>query len=82
MQSWRYSSFSWQTSPEDDLKTLKQQIDKKYKINFEDISVNFILDNAQAIALAVGDWYFDRSSVKAIDCPYPCDQTCHNLVFK
>ncbi|GFY94346.1 pectinacetylesterase family protein [Actinidia rufa] len=34
------------------------------------------------IALAVGDWYFDRSGIKAIDCPYPCDKTCHNLVFK
>lgn len=33
------------------------------------------------IALAVGDWYFDRSSVKDIDCAYPCDKTCHNLVF-
>ncbi|XP_020582551.1 pectin acetylesterase 12-like isoform X2 [Phalaenopsis equestris] len=33
------------------------------------------------IAESVGDWYFDRSQVKIIDCPYPCDQTCHNLVF-
>ncbi|KAI4331000.1 hypothetical protein MLD38_029233 [Melastoma candidum] len=32
------------------------------------------------IAEAVGDWYFDRSPLKAIDCPYPCDKTCHNLV--
>ncbi|CAH1434823.1 unnamed protein product [Lactuca virosa] len=36
----------------------------------------------KAIALAVGDWFFDRSSVKQIDCPYPCDKTCHNLVFR
>ncbi|XWS64391.1 hypothetical protein CRYUN_Cryun05aG0000800 [Craigia yunnanensis] len=34
------------------------------------------------IAIAVGDWYFDRAGVKAIDCPYPCDKTCHNLVFR
>ncbi|XP_002280865.3 pectin acetylesterase 3 [Vitis vinifera] len=34
------------------------------------------------IAESVGDWYFDRRPVKAIDCPYPCDTTCHNLVFK
>ncbi|GMI84420.1 Pectin Acetyesterase 12 [Hibiscus trionum] len=34
------------------------------------------------IAIAVGDWYFDRAGVKSIDCPYPCDKTCHNLVFK
>nr|KYP71713.1 Protein notum isogeny [Cajanus cajan] len=33
------------------------------------------------IAIAVGDWYFDRKTVKAIDCAYPCDNTCHNLVF-
>ncbi|KAM7273616.1 hypothetical protein ACFE04_028280 [Oxalis oulophora] len=36
----------------------------------------------KAIAIAVGDWYFDRTGVKTIDCPYPCDKTCHNLVFK
>ncbi|XP_038993878.1 pectin acetylesterase 12-like isoform X2 [Hibiscus syriacus] len=34
------------------------------------------------IAIAVGDWYFDRAGVKSIDCPYPCDRTCHNLVFR
>ena len=33
------------------------------------------------IAVAVGDWYFDREVVKAIDCAYPCDNSCHNLVF-
>jgi hypothetical protein len=36
----------------------------------------------QGIAESVGDWYFDRVYVKATDCPYPCDSTCHNLVFK
>lgn len=36
----------------------------------------------QGIAESVGDWYFDRRNVKAIDCAYPCDKTCHNLVFK
>ncbi|KAA8545326.1 hypothetical protein F0562_020110 [Nyssa sinensis] len=36
----------------------------------------------KGIALAVGDWYFDRSRITAIDCAYPCDKTCHNLVFK
>ncbi|KAH9619088.1 hypothetical protein KSS87_010721 [Heliosperma pusillum] len=34
------------------------------------------------VALAVGDWYFDRAATKLIDCPYPCDNTCHNLVFR
>jgi len=41
-----------------------------------------ILMNVQAIALAVGDWYFDRAGVKVIDCPYPCDNTCHHLIFR
>ncbi|CAN1219286.1 Pectin acetylesterase 12 [Linum perenne] len=36
----------------------------------------------KAIAVAVGDWYFERSGARAVDCAYPCDQTCHNLVFK
>lgn len=36
----------------------------------------------QTIALAVGDWYFDREGMKAIDCAYPCDKTCHNMVSK
>lgn len=36
----------------------------------------------KAVAIAVGDWYFDRAAVKAIDCPYPCDKSCHNLVFQ
>ncbi|KAH6804242.1 Pectinacetylesterase family protein [Perilla frutescens var. frutescens] len=36
--------------------------------------------NNKPIALAVGDWYFDRASVKAIDCAYPCDSSCHNLL--
>ncbi|KAK6121058.1 hypothetical protein DH2020_045209 [Rehmannia glutinosa] len=38
--------------------------------------------NNKPVAIAVGDWFFDRSSIKAIDCAYPCDTTCHNLVFK
>ncbi|KAM7276967.1 hypothetical protein ACFE04_018833 [Oxalis oulophora] len=32
------------------------------------------------IAEAVGDWFFERADVKAIDCAYPCDKTCHDLV--
>lgn len=36
----------------------------------------------KGIAQSVGDWYFDRAEVKSIDCPYPCDKTCHNLVFR
>ncbi|KAH9787066.1 Pectin acetylesterase 6 [Citrus sinensis] len=35
----------------------------------------------KGIAKSVGDWYFDRAALKAIDCPYPCDKTCRNLVF-
>ncbi|CAN0885115.1 Pectin acetylesterase 6 [Linum grandiflorum] len=32
--------------------------------------------HSKRIAESVGDWYFDRAAVKAIDCPYPCDNTC------
>ncbi|XP_052140987.1 pectin acetylesterase 3-like isoform X2 [Oryza glaberrima] len=34
----------------------------------------------KGIAKSVGDWYFGRAEVKAIDCPYPCDKTCHNII--
>ncbi|XP_058224869.1 pectin acetylesterase 8-like isoform X2 [Rhododendron vialii] len=33
------------------------------------------------IAKAVGDWYYDRSPFQKIDCPYPCDKSCHNRIF-
>ncbi|KAJ1418746.1 Pectinacetylesterase/NOTUM [Sesbania bispinosa] len=36
----------------------------------------------KGIAESVGNWFFDRVGVQAIGCPYPCDKTCHNLVFK
>ncbi|CAL4932163.1 unnamed protein product [Urochloa decumbens] len=32
------------------------------------------------IAKVVGDWYFERGAAKEIDCAYPCDSTCHNLI--
>jgi hypothetical protein len=35
---------------------------------------------AQGTAKSFGDWYFDRAQVKAIDCPYPCDGTCRNII--
>ncbi|XP_059648358.1 pectin acetylesterase 12-like [Cornus florida] len=38
------------------------------------------LIGSKGIALAVGDWYFGREGTMAIDCAYPCDKTCHNLV--
>ncbi|KAJ6808465.1 pectin acetylesterase 9 isoform X2 [Iris pallida] len=34
----------------------------------------------KTIAEAVGDWYFERNVTKEVDCPYPCDSTCHNMV--
>lgn len=40
-----------------------------------------VLQN-KPVAIAVGDWYFDRSGIKYIDCAYPCDNTCHNLIFR
>ncbi|KAK1399526.1 Pectin acetylesterase [Heracleum sosnowskyi] len=36
--------------------------------------------NNKTIAEAVGDWYFERRATKEIDCAYPCDDTCHNLI--
>uniref|UniRef100_A0A7N2RE70 Pectin acetylesterase n=1 Tax=Quercus lobata TaxID=97700 RepID=A0A7N2RE70_QUELO len=33
------------------------------------------------ISKAVGDWYYDRSPFQKIDCPYPCNPTCHNRIF-
>ncbi|KAK9098928.1 hypothetical protein Syun_025973 [Stephania yunnanensis] len=35
--------------------------------------------SVQSVTLSIGDWFFDRVGVSAIDCPYPCDNTCHNL---
>ncbi|CAA7406461.1 unnamed protein product [Spirodela intermedia] len=34
------------------------------------------------IAKAVGDWFHDRQGFQKIDCPYPCDKTCHNRIFE
>ncbi|KAJ8766791.1 hypothetical protein K2173_008345 [Erythroxylum novogranatense] len=34
-----------------------------------------------SLAESVGDWYFDRREVKAIDCAYPCDKTCHDVSY-
>ncbi|XP_042505727.1 pectin acetylesterase 9 isoform X2 [Macadamia integrifolia] len=34
----------------------------------------------KTISEAVGDWYFERNVTKEIDCPYPCDTTCHNII--
>ncbi|KAL5717189.1 [Wnt protein] O-palmitoleoyl-L-serine hydrolase [Ranunculus cassubicifolius] len=45
-------------------------------------SSNPPLIHNKGIAKSVGDWYFDRSGAKEIDCPYPCDGTCHNLNFR
>ncbi|GKD62665.1 pectin acetylesterase 8-like protein [Tanacetum coccineum] len=34
----------------------------------------------KTIGKAVGDWFYDRSPFQEINCPYPCDKTCHNRV--
>jgi hypothetical protein len=41
-----------------------------------------ILFGTQRIAEAVGDWYFERGNAKYTDCAYPCDGTCHHIVFR
>ncbi|GAB2272894.1 Pectin acetylesterase 8 [Dionaea muscipula] len=37
--------------------------------------------NKTAIAKAVGDWFYHRSPFQMVDCPYPCDRSCHNRGF-
>ena len=53
-----------------------------WKYNFllaiDGILVNII--EFQKIAEVIGDWYFERGAAKEIDCAYPCDSTCHNLI--
>lgn len=34
----------------------------------------------QTIGKAVGDWFYDRKVVQLIDCTYPCNPTCKDLV--
>ncbi|XLS51507.1 hypothetical protein HN51_012184 [Arachis hypogaea] len=58
-------------------KEAKDQIERHTKAEWA-----ICLCNSRVIAVAVGDWYFDRAGVKVIDCPYPCDNTCHHLVFR
>ncbi|XP_039047673.1 pectin acetylesterase 5-like [Hibiscus syriacus] len=36
--------------------------------------------NNKTIAESVSDWYFNRKPPKKIDCPYPCNPTCHNMI--
>ncbi|KAK1273952.1 hypothetical protein QJS04_geneDACA012249 [Acorus gramineus] len=36
---------------------------------------------AKPIAKAVADWFYDRTPFQKIDCPYPCDSSCHNSIF-
>uniref|UniRef100_A0A0D9YKS1 Pectin acetylesterase n=1 Tax=Oryza glumipatula TaxID=40148 RepID=A0A0D9YKS1_9ORYZ len=38
--------------------------------------------NNKTVAEAVGDWFFDRREVKEIDCEYPCNPTCYNVVLE
>lgn len=42
---------------------------------------NTWLKYMQGIAQSVGNWFFDRAGIQAVGCAYPCDKTCHNLVF-
>ncbi|XP_038982867.1 pectin acetylesterase 8-like isoform X3 [Phoenix dactylifera] len=42
------------------------------------LSSNSPAIDRMSIAKAVGDWFYGRSAVQKIDCPYPCNPTCHN----
>ncbi|KAK2414292.1 Pectinacetylesterase family protein [Trifolium repens] len=35
----------------------------------------------KTIAESVADWFFHQQVVNLIDCPYPCNPTCHNMDF-
>ncbi|KAK9114580.1 hypothetical protein Syun_021377 [Stephania yunnanensis] len=35
----------------------------------------------ESVALSIGDWFFDRVGVSAIDCPYPCLRVLPNLSY-
>ncbi|XP_042511541.1 pectin acetylesterase 5-like [Macadamia integrifolia] len=37
--------------------------------------------NNKTIAESVGDWYFNRRVVTEIDCAYPCNPTCFNIIL-
>ncbi|KAL0288320.1 UNVERIFIED_CONTAM: Pectin acetylesterase 9 [Sesamum calycinum] len=61
--------------------------DAGFFLDGRDISLNHSmryfynsLVTLQTISEAVGDWYFGRNESKEIDCAYPCDNTCHNLI--
>jgi O-palmitoleoyl-L-serine hydrolase len=47
-------------------------------VPFRVASVNMM--EFQKIAEVIGDWYFERGATKMIDCTYPCDSTCHNII--
>lgn len=34
----------------------------------------------KSIAKAVGDWFYGRRVVQDIDCPYPCNKSCSNVI--
>eukprot|EP00252_Welwitschia_mirabilis_P006755 TRINITY_DN1765_c0_g2_i4.p1 TRINITY_DN1765_c0_g2~~TRINITY_DN1765_c0_g2_i4.p1 ORF type:complete len:391 (+),score=36.38 TRINITY_DN1765_c0_g2_i4:125-1297(+) len=38
--------------------------------------------NNKSLSEAIGEWYTENATVKLIDCPYPCDSTCHNREFE
>ncbi|XP_047320291.1 pectin acetylesterase 8-like [Impatiens glandulifera] len=35
----------------------------------------------KTMAEAVGEWFYDKNLFRQLDCPYPCDKTCHNTVL-
>ncbi|KAG8044607.1 hypothetical protein GUJ93_ZPchr0151g33457 [Zizania palustris] len=47
-----------------------------------DVDLTRALHTVQTIAYAVGDWFYDRSPFQKIDCPYPCDSSCHNRIYE
>ncbi|KAL3652390.1 hypothetical protein CASFOL_002071 [Castilleja foliolosa] len=50
------------------------------KLNIADCNTVQINTMQGTIAEAVGNWYFGRNASNEIDCPYPCDKSCHNQI--
>ncbi|KAK9160393.1 hypothetical protein Syun_006734 [Stephania yunnanensis] len=76
---WEHADTSLKSSIE---KKLRGEVGTQGTTYFEELLTYISPPDYLSVTLSVGDWFFDRVGVSAIDCPYSCDNTCHNLVFK
>ncbi|RXI02247.1 hypothetical protein DVH24_026777 [Malus domestica] len=40
-----------------------------------------VLSSQPQLQSVWGDWYFNRSAAKLIECQFPCNPTCYNVNF-